>query len=82
MIDLEQGSLIPQACFTLAEGIDPASNRRHLLADIEVQPFDKRRVDRPATPCQHLLNGQREPNTTRCVTPTMRWRRYDLTTCA
>ena len=42
MIHLEQGQLIPQAHFALAERIDPATNRRYALTNIEVKPFDKR----------------------------------------
>ena len=41
VIDLKQCSLIPQARFTLAEGIDPASDGRHPLADIEIEALDK-----------------------------------------
>jgi hypothetical protein len=35
---MEQRQLIPQACFALAERIDPATNRRYALANVEVQP--------------------------------------------
>src|SRR5262252_5329408 len=58
MRDLEQGQLIPHACFALAHRVHPAPDRRHPLTDIEVKPLDKRRVDGPATGCQDLLDGQ------------------------
>ena len=58
VIHLEQGQLIPQARCALTESIDPASDRCDPLADVEVQPFDKRGIDRPAPSRQHLLNGQ------------------------
>jgi hypothetical protein len=48
VIDLEQRQLIPQARFALTEGIDPASDRCDPLADVEVEPLDKRRIDAPA----------------------------------
>ena len=41
MIDLEQRQLIPQARFALAEGVDPASDGRHPLTDIEIEALDK-----------------------------------------
>jgi hypothetical protein len=56
VIHLEQGQLIPQARFALAERIDPTTNRRYALTNIEVEPFDKRGIDRPATLRQDLLH--------------------------
>jgi hypothetical protein len=38
VVRLEQGQLIPQACFALTQGIDPTSDRRHALANVEIQP--------------------------------------------
>src|SRR4029453_13810463 len=58
VIHLEQPQLIPQARFALTQGIDPAPDRRHALPDIEVKPFDKRGIDRPATWRQDLFDGQ------------------------
>ena len=58
VIDLAQDQLIPPTRFALAQRVDPAPDRRHALTDVEVEPFDKRRIDRPATSRQHLLNGQ------------------------
>jgi hypothetical protein len=57
MRHLEPYQLLPPAHFALAERIDSAPDRRHALANIAVEPFDKRRVDRPATSCQPLLDG-------------------------
>ena len=78
VLDLEQGQLIPQARFARAERVAPTPNRRHALPDVEVEPLHKGGSDRPAVSRQHLLKASREPNTTRCFTPTMRPRRYDL----
>jgi hypothetical protein len=47
VIHLEQGQLIPQARFALAERIDPASDGRHPLTDVEVEPLHKGGIDRP-----------------------------------
>src|SRR5262249_42971386 len=58
VIDLEQDQLIPQTRFALAQGVDSAPDRPHPLPEGEVEPFDKRRIDRPATSRQHLLDGQ------------------------
>ena len=41
VIDLEQRQLIPQTRFALTERIDPAPDRRHALADIEVEPLGR-----------------------------------------
>ena len=58
VIDLEQHQLILQARFALAERVDPAPDRRHPLADVEVESFHKGGVDGPATRRQDLLDGQ------------------------
>ena len=58
VVRLEQRELIPQAIFALTQRIDPASHRRHALADIKVEPFDKSGIDRPAACRQDLLDGQ------------------------
>ena len=57
MIHLEQRQLIPQARFALTQRIDPAADRRHALADVEVEPFHKGRIDAPATARQNLFDG-------------------------
>jgi hypothetical protein len=61
VIHLEQGQLIPQACFALAERVHSASDCRHPLTDIEVEPLDKGRIHGPATGRQTLLDRQLGP---------------------
>ena len=58
VIDLEQGHLISQGCFALAEGIDPAPNRQPPLPEVEVEPLHKGRIDGPATARQGLFDGE------------------------
>ena len=58
VVRLEQGQLIPPARFALTQGIDPASDRRYALADVEVEPLHKCGIDGPTTWCQDLLDGQ------------------------
>ena len=58
MIDLEQDQLIPQACFALAQGVHPTSDRRHPLTEVEVEPLHKGGINGPASSCQDLLDGQ------------------------
>src|SRR5712664_4779290 len=58
VVRLEQGPLIPQARFTLTQGIDPASDRRYPLADVEVESLHKGGMHAPATGRQDLLDGQ------------------------
>jgi hypothetical protein len=48
VLDVKQGSLLPQTCFALAEGVHPAPDRRHTLPEVEVEALDKSRVDGPA----------------------------------
>ena len=46
---LEQHHLIQSTFFALAERIDPASDRRHALANVEVETLHKGGIDGPAT---------------------------------
>ena len=59
VVRLEQGQLIPQARFALTQGIDPASDRRDALADVEVEPVTVDGGIAPSTsaskPCVPLL---------------------------
>jgi hypothetical protein len=59
VIHVEQHQLIPQACFALTQGLDPAPDRRHALPDIEVQPVTVDGGIAPSTsaskPCVPLL---------------------------
>src|SRR5215470_2073865 len=45
-----------QAVLTLAQRVDPAADRGHALADIEIQSLHKCRVDLPATYRQDLFD--------------------------
>jgi hypothetical protein len=44
-----QGQLLAHAVLALAHRVDPPAHRCDTLTHIEVQPFDKRRIDLPAT---------------------------------
>src|SRR2546430_8261192 len=55
---LAQLQPILQARFSLTKHVDPAPERGDALADVQVQPFDKRGIDGPAASRQHLLNGE------------------------
>ena len=48
MVHLEQCQLMPQAVSALAQCVDPTSYRRYALADIQVEPLHKGRIDRLA----------------------------------
>ena len=50
VIHLEHGQLVLQTILPLTQGIDPPSHRRHALANVEIEPFNKCGVDFPA-PC-------------------------------
>jgi hypothetical protein len=56
MVDVEQRELRLYAAFALAQRVDPTPDRRHALADIEIEPFDKGGIDLPATGNQDLLD--------------------------
>src|SRR6516165_908458 len=56
IIDLIPYQLLPPAVRAFAQSRDPPSHRRDMLADAEVEAFDERRIDLPATGRQHLLN--------------------------
>jgi hypothetical protein len=58
VVRLEQGQLIPQARFAPTQGIDPTPDRRYALAEVEVEPLDKRGINGPATSGQDLFDGQ------------------------
>jgi hypothetical protein len=59
VVRLEQHQPIPQALFAPAQGVDPAPNRRHALAQIEVEPVTVDGGIAPSTsaskPCVPLL---------------------------
>jgi hypothetical protein len=56
VIDLEQHHLLTQAVLALAQRGDPTSNRRHMLADAEVQALNEGRIALPATHRSDLRN--------------------------
>jgi len=56
--DLQQGQLIPQARFPLTQRIDPASDGRHPLGDVESEALDQRGLDGPAAGRSDLFDGQ------------------------
>src|SRR5262249_31955266 len=49
IIDLRQYQLLPHAVLAFAQSRDPPSHSRAMLADAEVEAFDERRIDLPAT---------------------------------
>ena len=49
VVDLKQYDLLPQALFTLAQRGDTTANGCDMLADGQVEAFDKRRLELPAT---------------------------------
>jgi hypothetical protein len=42
--------------FALAQRVDPTADRRHMLAEVQIQALDKRGVDRPAPLGQYLVD--------------------------
>ena len=49
VVDMEQRQLIPQPVFALAQRVDPAADRGHALADIEIQSVTVGRRVTPST---------------------------------
>ena len=49
VIDLKQHDLLPQALLALAHRGDATANGSDMLADGQVEAFDKRRLELPAT---------------------------------
>src|SRR5439155_16240334 len=56
VIHVVHSSLLPQALLALAERGDATPNRRHLLAQAEVEALDEGGLDVPAAGRQHLLH--------------------------
>src|SRR5215510_1044790 len=56
IVAMEDGHLLPQSVFTLAQRADPAPDRGDMLADAEVEPLHKGRVDVPAMRSQHGID--------------------------
>ena len=57
IVHVVQGQLLPHAVLALTQRADPSPDRRHMLADGEVEPLHERGVDLPAAGRQHLLDG-------------------------
>src|SRR5262245_15210076 len=57
VIDLEYGELLAQASLLLAQRVDPAADRRHMLTQVQVEPFHEGRIDLPPLLGQHVLDG-------------------------
>jgi hypothetical protein len=60
VIHMEQRQLLPQARFALAQGIDPAPDRRHALMDIEVEPVTVDGRIAPSIDCNVRSVGRKE----------------------
>ena len=75
MIRLEYGQLLTQSRFVLALRIDTTTDRRHMLAKLQVEAFHETGIDLPTALGQYLIDVTRVPNTARCFTPVMRRRR-------
>src|SRR5215510_4536196 len=56
IVAMEDGHLLPQSVFALAQRADPAPDRSDMLADAEVDPLHKGRVDVPAMRSQHGID--------------------------
>src|SRR5262247_1572044 len=41
----------------LAQRVDPAADRRHMLTQVQVETFHEGRIDLPTLLGQHVLNG-------------------------
>jgi hypothetical protein len=80
MRTLEQHALMRQAVLACAQRIDPTTDGRHPLADIEMQPLDTRGIDRPTRRCSDLCNGIQGAQYHPVCDGEMRRRRYDFTT--
>ena len=80
---MEDGHLLPQPVFALAERADPAPDRGDMLADAEVDPLHEGGSDVPTKRSEEVLDGlQGAKHTTQCCTSTRRRRRTVFTTCA
>jgi hypothetical protein len=52
VVGVEHRQLLLHAVCALAQRVHPTPDRRHALADIEIEPFDKGGIDLPATDSQ------------------------------
>src|SRR6266446_7462801 len=56
IIDLIQHQLLPEARLVFAQRGDATTDRRHMLADSEIEAFNEGGVDLPAAGRQHVLD--------------------------
>ncbi len=57
MVCVEHHELMLQTALTLAQRGDTPPYRCHPLANVQVESFDKGRIDLPATRRSHVLDG-------------------------
>jgi hypothetical protein len=57
VVDVEQRELMLQAVLALAQRVDPAADRGHALAPVQIEPLYKGGIDLPATRRQDVLDS-------------------------
>src|SRR5215467_7050102 len=57
VVTVQDGHLLPQSVFALAQRGDPSPDRGHMLPDGEVDPLHEGRVDVPPKWGQHVIDG-------------------------
>ena len=65
MVDVEHRQLMLQTVLALAQRVDPAADRRHPLAAVQIEPLDTRGIDLPAPGssdlCKRLSRAEHHP---------------------
>jgi hypothetical protein len=65
VVDVKYHQLMPHAILALAQRVDLTPDRRHALANVQVEPLDKGGIDLPATGSQgvldHLTRAEHHP---------------------
>jgi hypothetical protein len=82
VVDVIQRELLAYTHLTLAARGDPPTDGRHVLADVEIDPLNERRMICQPAEASTCFTPSSVPNTTRWRMPTKRRRQYCLTTCA
>lgn len=82
VIHLEQGQLLAQPVFALTRCRAAPPDRRYSLAQTQIEPLHKRRVDLPAMGGQDVIDRLQGAEDHAGVPWTRRWRRMVLITCA
>src|SRR5215467_13427817 len=57
IVAMEDGHLLPQPVFALAERADPAPDRGDMLADAEVDPLHEGGIDVPTKRSEEVIDG-------------------------